>query len=464
MKNLIYILSILLLSLACSSDDASESDFDPNDVDGDGVTNQQETVDNTDPNNACSYNPDSQYYPSVSNAWKSRDCDGDGVTNEKELDPDGNGEIEGNGTSPLSKCDLVVAHQTVTPREGWLIRDCDEDGVSNGQEITDNTDIFDNCSFIIQNQDLEPSSAWNYFDCDGDGRNNEQEIIDNTDLLDSNDFNGSGDILKEIKRFNYYGNGSDEVLASTSYYINNGTLFDKTVDVDGNISLDFEYDNENKLISLNRINNNNQEVVSFTYNNNNQISSINKVTIEDGSNTETTTNFEYVGTDTINVHDDLDRIQTIYTFLANGKISQIQSYIYASNRYIITNYNYSTSNDLTHYRFDYYIYNFNLNQYIPDPEADLYAIGHYYNYHEEVLNPKFESNSNVYLNMVLSGFYFSQADFSIKHQSRYSYAHDWINSGSNFLNFYYQSNGLPTQVTLANNYAEPYGKLYYYYE
>ncbi|MBK8723351.1 MAG: hypothetical protein IPL95_14105 [Saprospiraceae bacterium] len=52
------------------------------DCDGDGVTNQQEIADGTNPLNSCSFKLASQTV-ATSASWKSIDCDGDGVINEK---------------------------------------------------------------------------------------------------------------------------------------------------------------------------------------------------------------------------------------------------------------------------------------------------------------------------------------------------------------------------------------------
>jgi gliding motility-associated-like protein len=54
------------------------------DTDGDGVSNTQEVVDGTDPNNACSSKPSSITLP-LSRSFLDGDCDSDGLTNEKEI-------------------------------------------------------------------------------------------------------------------------------------------------------------------------------------------------------------------------------------------------------------------------------------------------------------------------------------------------------------------------------------------
>ena len=57
--------------------------IDP-DTDGDGVSNAQEVIDGTDPNNACSSKPSSITLP-LSRSFLDGDCDSDGLTNEKEI-------------------------------------------------------------------------------------------------------------------------------------------------------------------------------------------------------------------------------------------------------------------------------------------------------------------------------------------------------------------------------------------
>ena len=204
----------------CTSESASFTVFswDDFDCDGDGVTNGQEILDETDPYDLCDY--DDHHQDNPSQTWEDSDCDGDGVSNGQELldgthpldicsfllgsqqtpsqawldgDCDGDGVTNGDevadGTDPLLSCDLVIASQTVTPNAGWLNSDCDGDGVTNGDEVTDGTDPFDVCDYIETSQTLSPAFAWNQADCDGDGVSNEDELIDGTDPFDACDFN-----------------------------------------------------------------------------------------------------------------------------------------------------------------------------------------------------------------------------------------------------------------------------------
>jgi uncharacterized repeat protein (TIGR01451 family) len=56
------------------------------DTDGDGVSDNQELADGTNPNNGCSYSPASQVFANTSPAWRAQDCDGDGLNNGEEVD------------------------------------------------------------------------------------------------------------------------------------------------------------------------------------------------------------------------------------------------------------------------------------------------------------------------------------------------------------------------------------------
>ncbi|MEW2921615.1 gliding motility-associated C-terminal domain-containing protein, partial [Muricauda sp. ANG21] len=190
------------------------------DCDGDGVTNEDEKEDGTDPLDPCDYNPDSITLPQ-SGDYLEADCDGDGVTNEDEiedgtdpndpcdfvlgsqtLDPsstwngedcDGDGVTNGDekedGTDPLDPCDYNPDHITLPQSGDYLEADCDGDGVTNEDEIEDGTDPNDSCDFVLGSQTVDPSSTWNGEDCDGDGVTNGDEKEDGTDPLDPCDYN-----------------------------------------------------------------------------------------------------------------------------------------------------------------------------------------------------------------------------------------------------------------------------------
>lgn len=104
------------------------------DADGDGVDNETELSDATDPEDPCSFILESQQYSFAAEDWKNLDCDGDGVINKDEVDPDGNDQNEGNGTDPLDQCSLNYLLQTVSPSNEWKDLNCDEDCFLNGTE------------------------------------------------------------------------------------------------------------------------------------------------------------------------------------------------------------------------------------------------------------------------------------------------------------------------------------------
>ena len=105
------------------------------DADGDGVDNDTEIQDATDPDDPCSFILVSQQYSFTSEDWRNLDCDGDGVINSNEVDPDGNEINDSNGTDPLDQCSLDPDLQTVAPSSEWNDLNCDLDCFLNGTEI-----------------------------------------------------------------------------------------------------------------------------------------------------------------------------------------------------------------------------------------------------------------------------------------------------------------------------------------
>ena len=148
------------------------------DCDGDGVTNGDEIADGTDPLDPCNFNPDSITLPQ-SGPFLSVDCDGDGVTNGNELE---------DGTDPFNPCDFILESATVNPLPAFLAADCDGDGVTNGDEIRDGTDPLNPCDFMVSSVSIAPSGDFLLADCDGDGVTNGDEIRDGTDPLNPCDF------------------------------------------------------------------------------------------------------------------------------------------------------------------------------------------------------------------------------------------------------------------------------------
>ncbi|RDK83873.1 gliding motility-associated C-terminal domain-containing protein, partial [Marinirhabdus gelatinilytica] len=149
------------------------------DDDGDGVSDEQEIIDGTDPLDPCDYVEENQDPNNTAASYDALDCDGDGVTNGDELN---------DGTSPLDPCDFVIASITLPPSGDFLVADCDGDGVINGDELSDGTDPLDLCDFVTSSITVQPSQEWLDFDCDGDGVSNGQELMDETEPLDPCDY------------------------------------------------------------------------------------------------------------------------------------------------------------------------------------------------------------------------------------------------------------------------------------
>lgn len=149
----------LLFVLGCGSDNSTDT---PNnlDTDGDGITDEQETLNGSNKNNPCDPKPSSGYsgYDANNTIWLAADCDVDGITNAQELN---------DGTDPF------VNEQ----------KDTDGDGVPDFQEEADGSDKNDPCD-PVQDENYEGYNAsnniWASADCDADGVNNGDEVSANT--------------------------------------------------------------------------------------------------------------------------------------------------------------------------------------------------------------------------------------------------------------------------------------------
>jgi gliding motility-associated-like protein len=166
------------------------------DCDGDGVTNGLEIdpdgngipgPNGTNFQDSCDYNPADQVFANVNASYLTADCDGDGVPNGLEIDPDGDGNAGPNATNPQDPCDFNIADQVfANVSAAFLAADCDGDGVTNGLEIDpdgngtpgpNGTNPQDPCDFNIADQVFaNVSAAFLADDCDGDGVTNGDEI------------------------------------------------------------------------------------------------------------------------------------------------------------------------------------------------------------------------------------------------------------------------------------------------
>ncbi len=202
-----------------------------NDSDGDGVTDGQEAINGTDPNDSCSYIPSSITEPIDSGA----DCDGDGLLDVEEImgidDPSTAAVPAGIGNTvdicnPLQtapSCDgdgdgLTNAEEAAlgtNPNNA----DSDGDGVSDGQEQIDGTTAIDPCSLKASSQDILPSISWLSLDCDGDGLTNGEETTGVDDPSTSGSPNG---IITDPTKSDTDGDGvSDEEEAANGTDPNN---------------------------------------------------------------------------------------------------------------------------------------------------------------------------------------------------------------------------------------------------
>ncbi len=188
---------LLVIVAACKSDNGSDTPSDL-DSDGDGISDEQETLNGTNKNNPCDPKPSSGYtgYDANNTVWLAADCDTDGVTNAQELT---------DGTDPF------VNEQ----------RDSDGDGVADFQEDADGTDKNDPCD-PVQNENYEGynsvNSTWANSDCDGDGVNNGDEVSASTNpYLDDTVF-AIAEFLPKLSELQIFrGNVSDLIPHSTTH-------------------------------------------------------------------------------------------------------------------------------------------------------------------------------------------------------------------------------------------------------
>lgn len=393
--------------VACSQN--SEENLFTSDNDGDGVSNQQEVVDNTDPDDPCSVRLGSQYGPAVSEAWKQLDCDGDGVSNEQELIDQ---------TDLFHLCSYEADSQnTSLASEEWRLADCDADGVPNGQEIIDGTNEKDQCDLIPSSQNPDyVNDFWLALDCDNDGRTNGVEIEGNTDLLDPNSFPGSGDKIVHINNRDIFTDG--------------GTVYDKVIDHTGAILTDFQYDSSGNLIHVLITNHqgNGDYTASYTYSNN----QISKVEVNHNG-VQTTYNIVH-DTNAIYVFNDSDGLpaglhSTKYTFNTDGRLVLKERFV--SDGGIIYSkeiFEYNSLGDITD--VDRYInqgYNSNTQTFFDLPVLDHYESHYNYDYLPEVKNPVYNATQRMYVNYILTPEIFSRSwltsygAFSQKYRTDYDF-------------------------------------------
>ncbi|MFY9158217.1 putative Ig domain-containing protein [Aquirufa ecclesiirivi] len=173
----------------------------PTDTDGDGVSDAQEAIDGTNPNDGCSYNPASQIFANTTLTWKNTDCDGDGTNNGTDPQPL-NYCVGGAGGNPPSigspsfaifgsnDCDNDGIPNSVECASGGpSCQDYDGDGIPNFQDPdSDNDGILDS---IEKNIDSDGDGIPNYLDLDSDN----DGILDRTEGSSDRDGDGTPNYL-----------------------------------------------------------------------------------------------------------------------------------------------------------------------------------------------------------------------------------------------------------------------------
>ncbi|MBO0591034.1 Ig-like domain-containing protein, partial [Cellulophaga sp. E16_2] len=198
---------------------------DPNnpDTDGDGINDGQEVnVDTTDPLDDCSSVGGSPLGAS--------DCDDDELTTDQEISV---------GTDPINPDtdnDGLLDGEEIALGTDPLNPDSDGDGIIDGQEVIDNTDPLDDCDHnggialpesdcdadgLTTSQENAIGTDPDNADTDGDTIPDGQEITDSTDPLDPCDSIGGVPTLAD---------GCDEELVDTGISVSNEII---TPDNDG---------------------------------------------------------------------------------------------------------------------------------------------------------------------------------------------------------------------------------------
>jgi gliding motility-associated-like protein len=182
------------------------------DADSDGVTDSQEALDGTNPNDGCSYLVASQVFANTSSSWRNEDCDGDGTANGTDSEPlnfcvGGSGQVPANGTPAYD----IFRYQ-----------DCDNDGILNGLE----------CSLGVNCPDFDNDGIPNYLDTDSDN----DQIGDITEGNIDTDGDGSANYI-DLDSDN---DGILDIRETTQDFDGDGTPNYLDLDADADTILDKE--------------------------------------------------------------------------------------------------------------------------------------------------------------------------------------------------------------------------------
>uniref|UniRef100_UPI00260849AA T9SS type B sorting domain-containing protein n=1 Tax=uncultured Maribacter sp. TaxID=431308 RepID=UPI00260849AA len=192
------------------------------DTDGDGVPDNLDTnpLDPCNPSQAPGYTG----YNVSNSIWQAGDCDNDGISNDTEetngtdpynTDTDGDGVPDNTDNDPLDPCDPAQAAGYTgydASNTIWQAADCDNDGIDNGTENTNGTNPYNSDTDgdgVPDNVDTDPldpcdptqiegytgydatNIIWQSADCDNDGINNGIEETNGTDPYNT-DTDGDG--------------------------------------------------------------------------------------------------------------------------------------------------------------------------------------------------------------------------------------------------------------------------------